>query len=346
MSQDPGQWGPQPGGYPPQGPPQGQGGYPPQGPGGYPPQGPGGYPPQPQPGYPQQPQQPGQPGQGYSQPAGYPQGGYQGPPQQFGTGQGLGGGQGGFGGGQGPGGPTGPGGAPKKKSNAMIIGIVVAAVVLLAAVGGIVIALTNGKDRPTVTITPGQQTTPSSGPTTSSPPDNPTPSPSTTTDQPSPSASQEQQPPGESIDLGNNITLTPAAGWDLKSKKPNLAQLSNGRDVFVGQQAQLQATATPEQVCTDYHKQLSAKYSDPKLGEAKARDLGNSKVKAAACSMMVTVATSQGSAQIQVTSLVSIRSADGLAVVGTVYFDKGSDLTQLNKDFASMVVSMVKGQVS
>jgi len=58
MTQDPGQWDQQGGGYPPQGPPpyppqaQQPGGYQPQQPG-YPPQQPAGYPPQ-QPGYPPQ----------------------------------------------------------------------------------------------------------------------------------------------------------------------------------------------------------------------------------------------------------------------------------------------------
>ncbi|PWV52741.1 hypothetical protein [Nocardiopsis sp. L17-MgMaSL7] len=119
--------GPYPGQQPPQGPPPGYGQQPPQGPPpgyGQPPQGPPGqFPPQgPPPGYGQQPPQ--------GPPAGFGQQPPQGPPGQFPP----------YGApGQYPPG-HGPQGAPKKKTG-LIVGAAVGAVVLVAAIGGVLIAV-------------------------------------------------------------------------------------------------------------------------------------------------------------------------------------------------------------
>ncbi|BFU43038.1 hypothetical protein [Krasilnikovia sp. MM14-A1004] len=113
------------GGYPPadQGgyPPPGQGGYPPADQGGYPPPGQGGYPPADQGGYPPPGQAayppPGQPG--------FPPPGQPGMAPQFGA----------------------P--APKKKSSALKIVLISAAVILVLCVGGIAAAFFAGKDKVT-----------------------------------------------------------------------------------------------------------------------------------------------------------------------------------------------------
>ena len=55
----------------------------------------------------------------------------------------------------------------------------------------------------------------------------------------------------------------------------------------------------------------------------------------------MTVANGGSSADVLIFSLVSIRT-DGLTVVGTVYFTKNADIPQLNKDFATMVNSMLR----
>jgi hypothetical protein len=339
VTQDPGQWGQQ-GGYPSQGPggypPQQPGGYPPQQPGGSPPQQPGGSPPQ-QPGDfpPQQPSSyPPQPPGGYG-PPGAPQrayapqpapGGY--PPQQ----------PGGFGP-QPPGaGPTGAPGAPPKKSPVIIIAIVAAAIVLLAAVGGIIMVLTRGgADQPEVTITPSQQPVPTEEPTAEpTRTDGPQPSPTGTT----------QAPPGSAIDIGNGIELTPAAGWEVKKTGKNVAQLSDGESVFLGQSVQISPSTNPGQLCEAWHRDVAEGTSNGKFQEAKDVDLNTARLKGATCVAQVTVSGGQGTTKLYLFSLVSVRQSDGVTVLGTAYFTPDVNTDQLNKDFTSMVNSMLRTQAA
>lgn len=324
-------------------PPQGQGGYPLQ-PGGYPPQA-GGYPPQsaynPQVAY--------NPQGVYGQPAGYPQ---QGAPQPHPGGYGP----------QGPGGyppgPQGPpggyasGGGPPKKSSLMIIGIVVAAVLLLVAVGGIVMALNSGgDDQPTSTITPGQPAPPTDNPT-ESPSADPSvdpPSPAASTRPPSgqpPSADPSDKPAnpgGSSVSLGQGISVTPASGWKLKNKGDGSAQLSNGRDLFVGLVGDVDPGSNPVQFCDAYHRKLGEKATNGTYSKAKALDLKSSKLDGASCLAEVTVSSGQGSTDVLLYSVVSIRT-DGVTVVGTLYFTEATDTKALGDDFVVMVNSMLEGQ--
>ena len=337
MTQDPGQWsqglgGQQGGGYPPQGPqgpaqrpggypPQPQqpgGGYPPQQPGGFPPQQPGGYPPQQPGGYP--PQQPGSPQQGGYPPQ--PPPGY--PPQQPGA----------FGP-QGPG-SVAPGGpsAPRKKSPVMIIAIVAAAIVLLAAVGGIIMVLTRGgTSQPDVTVTPSQPVPPT---------EEPTPEP---TPQPSPTESS-RTPTGGAVDLGNGIELVPAAGWEVKKTDKNVAQLSDGKSLFLGQSLQISQSTNPAQLCEAWHRNIAEGTSNGKFQDAKDADVGTTRLKAATCAAQVTVSGGQGSTKLSLFSLVSVRQSDGVSVIGTTYFTSDADTDQLNKDFTSMINSMLGSQAA
>jgi hypothetical protein len=326
VTQNPPDWG-QPGGYPPQGP----SGYPPQQPAGYPPQQPPqqGYPPQQPAGYPpQQPPQQGYPPQsGYSPQRAYgsPPGGY--PPQPGGFAP------------QGPG-PGGPGaqGAPPKKSPVMIIAIVAAAIVLLAAVGGIIMVLNRGgAEQPDVSITPSQPAPPT---------EEPTPQPSgEPTAEPTPSESP-QSPTGGSIDLGNGVELVPAAGWEVKKTGKNVAQLSNGKSVFLGQSLQISPSTNPGQLCDAWHRDVAEGTSNGKFQEAKEADVGTTRLKAATCVAQVTVSGGQGTTKLYLFSLVSVRQSDGVTVIGTAYFTPNTETDQLNKDFTSMMNSMLKSQAS
>jgi hypothetical protein len=322
MSQDAGGWPPQgqPGGYPPQGQP---GGYPPQGqPGGYPPQGqPGGYPPppgaySPQGGYSPQP--------GYP-PRAYPPGGY--PP----VGPGFGGAP--------------PGASPPKKSPAMIIGIVAAAVVLLAAVGGIILVLTRGNDtQPGSTITPSMPTAePTTGqPTTATPTEEPTAS------QPSgsePTESRTEQPSGNAIDLGNGISLTPADGYKVQKSGSRFARLTNGEQLFLGQVISVDPSTNPGQLCDAWHRKIAEGQADGKFADPKTTDLNSRNLKGATCVGTFTASSGSGSQDIFVFSLVSVRT-DGVAVLGTEYFLEDADSDQLNRDFTVMVNSMLRGQAA
>jgi hypothetical protein len=321
MTQNPGQWGPQ-GGYPP----QGQGGYPPQ---------------QPSPGYPPQQPGPGYQQGGYAPQPGYnpqgtyaPQGGY--PPQ-------------GGAGGSGPQGPQPPQGggytpqpAPAKKSPAMIIGIVVAAVVLLAAVGGIIMVLNRDGDQPPpVSITPSQPVPPTEQPTeqpTQTPTDQPT------TDQPQPT--DTTPPSGDAVDLGNGITLVPAPNWEVKKTGKGVAQLSDNKSVFLGQAIKVDPSTNSGQLCDAWHRKVAEGSSNGKFAEPKAVDLGTTKLKASVCNAQVTVSNGQGSATINLFSLVSVRQSDGVTVIGTAYFTPNVDTQQLDKDFSFMINSMLQGQAN
>ena len=328
MTQNPPDWGQQ-GGYPPQGP----GGYPPQQPSpGYPPQQPSpGYPPQQAGGYPQQqPPQQGYPPQGSYGPQrayGPPPGEF--PPQPAGFGP------------QGPG-PQPPGtqGAPAKKSPVMIIAIVAAAIVLLAAVGGIIMVLNRGgTDQPDVSITPSQPAQPT---------EEPTPQPSgEPSSQPQPTPTESSQSPTRgAIDLGNGVVLVPATGWEVKKTGKNVAQLSNGKSVFLGQSLQISPSTNPGQLCDAWHRDVAEGTSNGKFQDAKDADVGTTRLKAATCVAQVTVSGGQGTTKLYLFSLVSVRQSDGVTVIGTAYFTPNTETDQLNKEFTSMINSMLKSQAS
>ena len=318
-----------------QGPRPGQGQPPyPQQPGN-PPQG---YPQQ-QPGYPQQPAGPqGYPQQGYGQPGygqpGYgPQGGQPYPP-----------GQGGYPP-QGPGGqpgyrPTGPGGGPPaKKSPLLLIGIVVAAVVALVAIGGIVIGLTSGnREVPATTITPSPQTPPPDEPSAS-----PSPSPSTPSGGSTPGGGGAG---GTAVEIGHGVSLVPADGWKVKKATASLAQLTDSKNVYIGQTTVVDADSNPGQICTAWHKQLAEGEGGGKFSAPKNADVDADELKAATCSAQVTASSGQGSTELLLVSVVSVRSTDGVAVVGTVAFTEASDQDALQKDFSSMSNSMLETQAA
>jgi pyruvate/2-oxoglutarate dehydrogenase complex dihydrolipoamide acyltransferase (E2) component len=230
---------------------------------------------------------------------------------------------------------------------------VVAALVLLVAVGGIIMALTGGDDeQPVSTITPSAQPNPTSEPTTE-PTKEPTQAPSKPTNAPSgsskpstkPSSKPTQAPSGDTINLGNGVKLTPADGWQVKSQQTGAAQLSNGHDIFVGIVAKLPKGSNPGQTCDAYHRDLAKSYSNPKFDDPKSVDLGTKKLSGATCVARMTIANGGNAVQVYVVSLVSVRT-DGLTVVGSVYFTEDSDTKQLDADYSEMVNSMLKGQVA
>ncbi|MGI3784683.1 MAG: hypothetical protein ACRYG2_28315 [Janthinobacterium lividum] len=285
------------------------------------------------------------PGQGQpSYPQGYPQQGYYPPqggqPPQPGPG------------GHPPQGPVGqpgyrpsgaPGGPPRKKSPLLIIGIVVAAVVALAAIGGIAIGLGSGRsDVPATTITPGPRTPP---------PDEPSSDPSSTPSAAGNDPSGGSTPgsgggSGTPVDLGHDVTLVPARGWGVKKQTSSLAQLSDGKNVYVGQTATVDAGSNPGQLCTAWHKQLAEGEGGGKFSAPKTADAGSDKLTAATCSAQITASSGQGSSDLRVVSVVSVRDSDGLAVLGTVAFTSASDQDQLQKDFTSMANSMLASQAA
>jgi hypothetical protein len=220
----------------------------------------------------------------------------------------------------------------------MIIAIVAAAIVLLAAVGGIIMVLTRGgTNQPDVTITPSQPVPPT---------EEPTPEP---TGQPTPQSSptESSKPPtGGAVDLGNGIELVPAAGWEVKKTDKNVAQLSDGKSVFLGQSLQISQSTNPAQLCEAWHRDISEGTTNGKFQDAKDADVGTTRLKAATCAAQVTVSGGQGSTKLFLFSLVSVRESDGVSVIGTTYFTSDANTNQLNKDFTSMINSMLGSQAA
>ena len=222
----------------------------------------------------------------------------------------------------------------------MIIAIVAAAIVLLAAVGGIIMVLTRGgSDQPDVSITPSQPASPTEEPTPE-PTGQPTP-------EPQPSATETSKPPtGGAIDVGNGIELVPAAGWEVKKTGKNVAQLSNGKSVFLGQSLQISQSTNPGQLCDAWHRNIAEGTTNGKFQDPKDADVGTTRLKAATCTAQVTVSGGQGSTKLFLFSLVSVRQSDGVSVIGTTYFTPNADTDQLDKDFTSMINSMLRSQTA
>jgi hypothetical protein len=218
----------------------------------------------------------------------------------------------------------------------MIIAIVAAAIVLLAAVGGIIMVLTRGgAEQPETTITPSQPPAPTEEPTAQ-----PTP---TEEPQPTPTA---QSPAAGAIDIGNGIELKPASGWEVKKTGKNVAQLSDGESVFLGQSVQISPSTNPGQLCEAWHRDVAEGTSNGQFQEAKDVDLGTARLKGATCVAQVTVSGGQGTTKLYLFSLISVRQSDGVTVIGTAYFTPDVNTDQLNKDFSSMVNSMLRTQAA
>jgi hypothetical protein len=346
MSQTPGEWPPDQGGY-------SQGGYPPQSqppgypsqaqpggygtesqPGGYPPQSPGGYPPQ------------GQPGIYSGQPGAYPPSGAYPPPGGFPPGGAYPGSAAGY---PPPGaGPVGSaGGPPARNSRGMIIGIVAAAVVLLAAVGGIILVLNRSDDtQPSATITPGP---PAAEPTPEEPsaePRTPIPSGKQSAPQPTqPTEAPTQAPNGEEISLGRGISLTPADGYEIEKSGTGYARVSNGDQLFLGQAIAVEPGTNPGQLCDAWHRKIAEGQANGKFADPKTADLNTKTLEGATCVGTFTASNGSGSQDVVVYSLASVRT-DGVTALGTMYFLKDANGDQLNKDFNAMMNSMLEGQAS
>ena len=241
------------------------------------------------------------------------------------------------------------GGQPAKKSPGLIIGIVVAALVLLAAVGGIIMVLNRdpqGQPGP-VSITPTEPVPPSVEPTPNGDPTPaPTPTPSDPGGNPTPTPTDPGNEPsgGDAIDLGSGISLTPASGWETQKTAKGVAQLSDGKSVFLGQVIQAEASTNPGQLCDAWHRKIAEGTSNGKFQDPKSADLGTKKLSAGTCLAQITVSNGQGSSTVLLFSLVSVRTGDGVTVLGTASFPENADAEQLNKDFSTMINSMLEGQ--
>lgn len=306
----------------------------------------------------QQPGYGGQPQQGYGQ-QGYGQQGYgqQGYGQQGYGQQGYGQQPQGFAGQQGGQGFGGGGGQPPKKSNGMIIGIVAAALVALLAVGGVFMLLGNrgGKEvtGPTPVPqsqqpTPGSTDQPTPGSTDQPTPgstDQPTPgSTGQPTDDPTTGSTDEPSSGGDSESVGKGISVTVPDGWEVQSSKDGVVVLTNGSDLFQAEAFNADGSTDPKQLIKDFHASLAKKASSSKVVTApKSQDV-DPDLNVAIGTTLLTTSSGQGTSEVYVTTAASIRKQDGLGIAGTMYYTSSSDTDQLDKDFSTMVGSMLQAQ--
>ena len=166
--------------------------------------------------------------------------------------------------------------------------------------------------------------------------------------EPQPTPTQTSQPPtGGAIDLGNGIELNPAAGWQVKKTGENVAQLSDGKSVFLGQSLQISPVHQPWPAVRCVAPGCRRGYVQRQVpGLQGRRASARRSLKAATCVAEVTVSGGQGSTKLYLFSLVSVRQSDGVTVIGTAYFTPNTDTDQLNKDFTSMINSMLKSQAA
>jgi bacillopeptidase F (M6 metalloprotease family) len=218
-------------------------------------------------------------------------------------------------------------------------------VVLLAAIGGVILVLTQGGDtQPDATITPG---TPTAEPTTQAPSAQPTsasPSGRKSTPQ-QPTEAPNPVPSGKAITLDHGISLTPVDGYQLEKSGTGYARLSNGDQLFLGQAIAVDPGTNPGQLCDSWHRRVAEGQANGQFGKPETADLNTNNLKGATCTGRFTASNGSGSQDVVVFSLVSVRT-DGVTAIGTMYFLKSADGDQLNKDFTAMMNSMLQDQAT
>ena len=160
----------------------------------------------------------------------------------------------------------------------------------------------------------------------------------------SPHRPRPRRPPtGGTINLGNGIELTPAGGWEVKKTGKNVAQLSDGKSVFLGQSLQISQSTNPGQLCDAWHRNIAegttnGKFQDPRTPTWHRQAQGSNLCCRGDRERW------PGDDKLYLFSLVSVRQSDGVTVIGTAYFTPNADTDQLNKDFTSMVNSMLESR--
>lgn len=80
--------------------------------------------------------------------------------------------------------------------------------------------------------------------------------------------------------------------------------------------------------------------------DAKTVSVNDSKLKAAEGAMSGTSSSGQGSSDVKLVTVASVRTKDGVTIVGTILYGSSSDTDQVNRDFKTMINSMLKGQAT
>lgn len=260
------------------------------------------------------------------------------------------------------------------RSSAKLLGIVLAAIVALTAVGAVVMSLTGRNDdasaaglQPTLPTVPARPsvaprpTAPRVNTPATQPPARPVsprptvtrpaaPRPAATTPAvPRPQATRpvvpRPVPDPSAVELGNSVWLVPAPEWQVQSTSNSMVLLAKGRDEFVGTALRLPAGTNAAQTCNSHHRELAQDYTNGKFSIPKPENLGSPRLSGASCAATVTVANGGDAFTARIYSLVSVR-ADGLTAVGTMYSTEDSDSAQLDAAFSFMMNSMIRSQLA
>ena len=116
--------------------------------------------------------------------------------------------------------------------------------------------------------------------------------------------------------------------------------------MFVAQVAEEDTDTDPKQVVDSYHRQLAKNYTNVRYSDAKTVSINTSKLKAAERRDAGHVLQRSGSTNVTLVTLASVRTADGVTVVGTIVYGSSSDTDQVNEDFKTMVNSMLRSQAT
>jgi hypothetical protein len=225
---------------------------------------------------------------------------------------------------------------------------VVVAVVAVALVGTLLFFLFGNKKDPDpvdpTQPTPTVQTPVSPPPTPDSPPPTPDAPPTQPTDPPTDPPTNPPQNPGDAISLGNGISLTPYSGWQVQEKRDTSAVLTNGTAVFIGQVVSAGQGATANAVYTQYTTSLVKGTSQSEIGDPRPVEVHQA-VDVVSGTVRATVSGTQGSQNYTIAVAISVRTSDGITVIGTMLVPEGVDTSTLSEPFGQMFLSMVQTQV-
>lgn len=96
----------------------------------------------------------------------------------------------------------------------------------------------------------------------------------------------------------------------------------------------------------EYLNVLADGGNDPSFSDVNRFEDMPEEVDVAMGTVTMTASSGSGSYPVSITSVVSVRQADGLTVVGSLYYDPDSWDDQLLEEFAEMTFSMVDSQLA
>jgi hypothetical protein len=205
--------------------------------------------------------------------------------------------------------------------------LVVAAVLVVAVIGGILIAVSkNKKDDPPALPTPTVTAEPTADPTTEapeppvSPEPQPTPEPTAEVTQPPAPQTSEPVPPapqGTTLDLGYGITSTLPAAWEIADHSEGFYVLTGPEAILLLEAGVAEAGADPVALCQLVQQQLLADAANVQVGESMTLEVGTTALSAGGCRSTYTYTQGGATSNRYVATIVSIRLADSVTVLGS-----------------------------